>query len=207
MAAPARNCRNQGRRRPARFGDTAAVSEAPSHWVWVDLEMTGLDPATCVILECALVVTDTELVPLGSHEAVLAATDAELAVMAPVVRDMHQKSGLIQRALASRTTVAQAEARLLELVAGLCAPRTAVLCGNSVWQDRRFLERYMPRLLAHLHYRIIDVSSLKVLVKAWRPDGVLDKGEKAHTAMADILGSIAELRHYRQLLFAPGARS
>jgi oligoribonuclease len=180
------------------------TAEALFPWVWVDLEMTGLDPASCVILEAAVVVTDSELRTLGSCEEVLHATETELAVMVPVVREMHTRSGLAERALQSRVTVEQAEARMLALVQGLSAPRTAILCGNSVWQDRRFLERYMPRFLQHLHYRMIDVSSLKVLVKTWRPDGALDKGEKAHTAMADIRASIAELGHYRQLLFGSG---
>ena len=171
-------------------------------WAWVDLEMTGLDPSRCVIIQVALVVTDHDLVEKGSMETEIGASEAQLSVMDDVVRGMHTKSGLIERVRACPVTIAEAEQRLLEELGRHAARGTAVLCGNSVWMDRLFLARYAPRFVDYLHYRMVDVSSLKTLVRAWKPEAVFDKDEKAHTAMADIRESIAELRHYRAVLFA-----
>jgi oligoribonuclease len=170
-------------------------------WVWVDLEMTGLDVTRCVIIQAAVVVTDHHL---GEREAIeldLRASEEELAVMDDFVRAMHTRSGLIEKVRASTVTVPEAEERMLDVVKRHSAPGTAVLCGNSVWMDRLFLARYAPRFVAHLHYRIVDVSSLKTLVRTWKPEAMYEKDEKAHTAMADIRESIAELRHYRAALF------
>jgi oligoribonuclease len=178
-----------------------SMQQPSGPWVWIDLEMTGLDVTRCVIIQAAVVVTGHDLVEKEALELDLCASEAELAVMDDFVRAMHTRSGLLDKVRASRVTVAEAEARMLELVERHSAPGTAVLCGNSVWMDRLFLARFAPRLVAHLHYRIVDVSSLKTLVRAWRPEAMYEKDEKAHTAMADIRESLAELRHYRAQLF------
>jgi oligoribonuclease len=165
--------------------------------------MTGLDVTRCVILQAAVVVTDHDLVEQEALELDLGASDAELAVMDDFVREMHTRSGLLDRVRASRLTVAEAEERMLDVLRRHTQPKTSVLCGNSVWMDRLFLARYAPRFVAWLHYRLVDVSSVKTLMYAWKPETAYAKEDKdkAHTAMADIRESIAELRHYRSALF------
>jgi oligoribonuclease len=170
--------------------------------VWVDLEMTGLDAETCAILEIAVIVTDPQLNELpGHHHAVIHQDESTLAKMAPIAREMHSKSGLTERVRASKVPLAQAETEALAFISKYCAPGEAPLCGNSVHVDRRFLMAYMPKFIDYLHYRIIDVSSLKELVRRWYPD--LPKFPKAetHTALADIRESIGELRYYRRHVF------
>lgn len=171
--------------------------------VWVDLEMTGLDPASCVIVEIATLITDgnLELVAEGP-ELVIRATDEELARMDAVVVEMHQKSGLTERIKASTITLAEAEAQTLAFVASHCQKRSAPLCGNSVWKDKQFLEKYMPGLSAHLHYRLVDVSTIKELVRRWYPPTAsAPRKKELHRAMDDIRESIAELAHYRSRVF------
>ena len=170
--------------------------------VWIDLEMTGLDPGVDVILQAALVVTSSDLEPLTEVAADVHQPDHALARMAPFVREMHTRTGLIQRVQRSRTTLAEAEHLLVQQVNKFC-PAPAVLCGNSVWADRRFIARYMPALDGLLHYRIVDVSSIKVLAQRWYgASAVFEKPEVgAHDAVVDIRNSIAELRHYRRTLF------
>lgn len=172
--------------------------------VWIDLEMTGLDPASHVILQAALVVTNAALEPLAEVGVVVGATDDELARMSPFVREMHTRTGLIERVRASTTGLAQAERLLLDCAAAWC-PAPATLCGNSIWNDRRFIARYMPALDAHLHYRVVDVSSIKVLAQRWYgQEAVFEKpAAGAHDATVDVHQSIAELRHYRATLFRP----
>ena len=136
---------------------------------WLDLEMTGLDAQNDVILQVALIITTSDLVPLEEFVCDIWQPDDALARMTPFVRDMHEKNGLVARVRASRTDLASAEKNLLERVAGWC-PYSAVLCGNSVGQDKRFLDQHMPGLARYLSYRIIDVSSLKLLAKLWYGD-------------------------------------
>ena len=173
--------------------------------VWIDLEMTGLEPERDVIVEIATIVTDGRLdrVELGPDLVVGAAADA-LAGMDDVVRTMHASSGLLEAIARSDRTVRQAEELTLEFVRALVpTPATAPLAGNSVHADRMFLRRYMPELEAHLHYRNVDVSTLKELARRWRPallDAAPKKGEQ-HRALEDITESIAELRFYRDALF------
>lgn len=170
--------------------------------VWVDLEMTGLDPKTCTIIEIAVLVTDPQLNELpGEYHAIIHHEREVLANMAPAVRDMHAKSGLSDRAVESQTTLAEAEAGALAFISKHCGPGESPLCGNSVHVDRRFLHEYMPEFNGYLHYRIVDVSTLKELVRRWYP--ALPKMEKveAHTAMSDIRESIAELKYYREKVF------
>src|SRR5689334_4220068 len=128
--------------------------------------MTGLDPTVDVVLQAAVVITDGDLEPLAQDAVDIGQPETALARMSPFVRDMHTRTGLLDRVRASRLDVAEAERRLLACVTAWC-PAPATLCGNSIWNDRRFIARYMPALDRHLHYRVVDVSSLKVLAQRW----------------------------------------
>jgi oligoribonuclease len=184
----------------ARYGPGMS-DEAPT-LVWVDLEMTGLDDESCGIIEMAVVVTGKDLEPLAELERVVWQPDEVLDRMAPFVRDMHTKNGLLERVRASQTSVADAENDALALLTRHCGFREGILAGNSIHTDRRFLARYMPTFERFLHYRQVDVSTLKVLSRAWYPGAAaFEKEGKDHTALADIRESIAELRHYRKALF------
>ena len=169
---------------------------------WLDLEMTGLSPENDVIVQAALIITNSELHTLEEYCVDIWQPDAALAKMTPFVRDMHEKSGLTERVRASKVELRTAEQRLLERVAGFC-PFPAVLCGNTIGQDKRFIDRHMPGLSAFLSYRTIDVSSLKLLAKTWYgPAAVFDKPkDREHDALFDVRNSIAELSHYRKTLF------
>jgi oligoribonuclease len=155
----------------------AATGTGPNaeNLVWIDLEMTGLDANVDVILQAALVVTSSDLEPLAEAAADIQQPDDALARMTPFVREMHTRTGLIERVRSSQTTLADAERVLVEVVSRF-AVAPAVLCGNSVWADRRFISRYMPALDSLLHYRIIDVSSIKELALRWYgPSAVFEK--------------------------------
>lgn len=170
--------------------------------VWIDLEMTGLDPERCSIIELGLIITGADLTPIAQLERVVWQPDEVLARMDPFVRDMHTRNGLLERVRASKQGQADVEREALTLVAAHCAFREGVLAGNSIYQDRRFLTRHMPQLEGFLHYRQVDVSSLKVLARAWYgPAAEFKKDGKNHTALDDIQASLDELRHYRAQLF------
>lgn len=173
--------------------------------VWIDLEMTGLDPERCAIVEVATVVTDSALDVVAEGPNLVVHQPAEaLAAMDAEVAHMHKRSGLLQRITASEVSLAQAERETLDFVKQHCDPRTAPLCGNSVWKDRHFLARYMPELDRYLHYRVVDVSTVKELVRRWYPGSVeLPKKADKHRALDDIRESIAELRFYRERVFVP----
>ena len=175
--------------------------------VWIDCEMTGLDLGKDALIEVAALVTDPDLNVLGDGvDLVIHADDEALAGMPEVVRDMHEKSGLTEEVRKSVVTLAEAEDRVLEYVASFVKdPRTAPLCGNSIATDRGFLARDMPRLDAHLHYRMIDVSSIKELCRRWYPRVYFGQPAKglAHRALADIRESIRELEYYRRTVFVP----
>ena len=175
--------------------------------IWLDLEMTGLDPDADVILEAAVIVTDGSLhMQVEGPDLVIAAPEAALAAMEPVVAQMHERSGLDAKVRASGVSLAQAEDELLEFIAEqVPGPGTAPLAGNSVHADRMFLRRHMPRLEAHLHYRNVDVSTVKELARRWYPRALQEAPVKVggHRALADIRESIAELRYYRQAIFRP----
>jgi oligoribonuclease len=175
--------------------------------VWVDLEMTGLDPEIDVVLEVAAVVTDSQLTVLEPGiDIVVSQPRTALEAMAEVVRDMHARSGLTEAVLASTTTLEQAEQAVLDLVRRHAPdPRTVPLCGNSIATDRTFITKYMPALDAHLHYRMVDVSSIKELARRWYPKAYHAAPVKqgGHRALADILESIAELAYYRSAVFVP----
>ena len=167
--------------------------------VWVDMEMSGLDPERERILEVAIVVTDAELNVVAEAPVwVVHQPDALLDAMDSWNKGTHGKSGLIDKVRASKFGEAEVEAAIVEFLKPLVAPGTAPLAGNTVHQDRRFMARYMPAFEKYLHYRIVDVSTLKELAKRWRPDvlATLVK-ESKHEALADVHESIAELRHYR----------
>jgi oligoribonuclease len=175
--------------------------------VWMDLEMTGLDPADCVILEVATIVTDADLTVVAEGpDLVVHATEAQLATMVPIVQKMHAKSGLTERVRASAVTIEEAEAQTLAFVKKHCAKKGVhPICGNSIGTDRRFIATYMKKLDRHLSYRAIDVSSVKELAKRWYPKayaGRPDK-QKGHRALADIRESIEELRYWQGSVFAP----
>lgn len=174
--------------------------------VWIDLEMTGLDPSHDEICEIACIVTDGDLNELDEGiSLVVKPSDGPLAAMDDVVVGMHTASGLIDE-IPGGTTVEDAQARVLAYVAGhVPEARKAPLAGSSVYVDRGFLSRYMPDLDAHLHYRLIDVSSVKEITKRWYPRAFFATPEKSgnHRALGDIRDSIAELRYYRAAVFVP----
>jgi oligoribonuclease len=175
--------------------------------VWIDCEMTGLDLSHDLLVEVAVVVTGADLVPVDSGlDLVIKVPDEALDSMIEVVRDMHDKSGLTASVRGSTTTLAQAEDQVLEYVQKhVPEPRTAPLCGNSIATDRGFITRDMPRLDAHLHYRMIDVSSIKELCRRWYPRAYFGQPSKglSHRALVDILESIRELEYYRRAIFVP----
>ncbi|HEY2949589.1 MAG TPA: oligoribonuclease [Micromonosporaceae bacterium] len=175
--------------------------------VWVDCEMTGLDLGKDALIEVAALVTDADLTVLGDGvDVVIHADEAALAGMPEVVREMHERSGLTEQARASSVTLADAEDMIMDyLTAHVPDPRTAPLCGNSIATDRGFIARDMPRLDAHLHYRMVDVSSVKELCRRWYPRVYFGQPAKglAHRALADIQESIRELRFYRRTIFVP----
>ena len=175
--------------------------------VWVDCEMTGLDLGKDVLIEVAALVTDADLKVLGDGvDVVIHADEAALGDMIEVVREMHDKSGLTDEVRASTVTLREAEDLIMKYVTTYVKePRTAPLCGNSIATDRGFLARDMPRLDNHLHYRMIDVSSIKELCRRWYPRAYFGQPAKglAHRALADIRESIRELEYYRRTVFVP----
>jgi oligoribonuclease len=175
--------------------------------VWIDCEMTGLDLQRDALIEIAVLVTDGDLNVLGDGVDVVIHTDEEtLAGMPEVVRVMHAASGLTEAVRASTVSVAEAEQLALAYIREhVPEPRTAPLAGNSISTDRSFLARDMPELDAHLHYRMVDVSSIKELCRRWFPRVFYAKPEKGltHRALADIEESIRELAYYRRTLFVP----
>jgi oligoribonuclease len=174
-----------------------------AYLVWADLEMSGLDPEHCAILEIATIVTDGDLRVVGEGPVLaIHQPDSVLNAMDDWNREHHGSSGLTARVRASTQSLADAERATLAFVRRYCTERSSPLCGNSIHHDRRFLARYMPRLDAYLHYRNIDVSTVKELVRRWYPGGPPPPEKKhAHLALDDIRESIEELRFYRQHIF------
>jgi oligoribonuclease len=175
--------------------------------IWIDCEMTGLDPLTDVLVEIAVIATDAELDPLDDGLDIVIATDPDkLTGMDDVVREMHTTSGLLDAIAAATTSLEAAEDQVLEYVKRVAPERRkAPLCGNTIATDRSFLVRYMPRLDDHLHYRMIDVSTIKELARRWYPRAYYNSPDKTggHRALADILESIKELRYYRSTVMVP----
>jgi oligoribonuclease len=172
------------------------------HLIWIDLEMTGLDPLTDSIIEIGTVVTDSALnVIAEGPEFAIAHPLARLQAMDDWNRTQHTKSGLWQRVLDSHVNLARAEQATLDFLGAHVAAGKSPICGNSICQDRRFLVRLMPQLERYFHYRNLDVSTIKELCRRWAPD--LSAGftkESKHTALSDIRDSIDELRYYRQFM-------
>lgn len=173
--------------------------------VWIDCEMTGLDTSTDALIEVACLVTDSQLNVLGDGVSVIIKPSPEaLDAMGDFVRNMHTTSGLITQ-LGDGMTMAAAEAMLLEYVRTHVPAGKAPLAGNTVGMDKAFLERDMPNLMAHLHYRVVDVSSIKELVRRWYPRVFFQAPAKTggHRALGDIRDSIRELQYYRQTILVP----
>ena len=176
------------------------MAQDSQHLIWIDLEMTGLNPDSDLIIEIATVITDKDLNILAQGP-VLAVhqSDATLAAMDDWNQKHHGQSGLIDRVKASTINEAEAERLTIEFLKQWVPENTSPICGNSIGQDRRFLYRYMPKLEAYFHYRNIDVSTLKELAARWAPE--VKNGfnkESTHQALDDIMESIEELRYYRE---------
>ena len=189
-----------------------ALAAKDDRIVWIDLEMTGLDPDRHVIVEVAALVTDAELNILDEGiDLVIHASDDELAEMDDFVTNMHDSSGLTEQIKASTVTLEEAEETVLEFVEKHCADIRPPLAGNSIATDRTFIRTYMPRLDERLHYRMIDVSTIKELTRRWFPKAYYNQPDKglAHRALADIVESIRELDYYRRAVFTatPGPES
>jgi oligoribonuclease len=168
--------------------------------IWIDLEMTGLDPDNDLIIEIATIITNKDLEILAEGPALaIHQSDAALEAMDEWCTDQHGKSGLTQRVKDSKISAREAESLTLEFLKEYVPERASPMCGNSICQDRRFLVRYMPELEAYFHYRHIDVSTLKELARRWSPSALRGfTKESTHLALDDIRDSIDELRHYRE---------
>ena len=177
--------------------------------VWMDLEMTGLDPGHNVIVEIATLVTDDQLEILAEGpDLVVAAPPGALDLMDDVVRTMHKKSGLLAAIEASEITLDDAGAATLSFIREhVPEPRTVPLCGNSIGTDRRFLAAHLPAVEEYLHYRSVDVSTVKELARRWYPEAYAKAPKKAggHRALDDIRESVSELRYYREAIFRAAA--
>jgi oligoribonuclease len=171
----------------------------PNNLIWIDMEMTGLQPDADRVIEIAMLVTDPQLNVLATGPVlVVHQPDEVLDAMDTWNKSTHAKTGLIERVRASSLTEADAERQALEFVSAHVPANVSPMCGNSICQDRRFLARWMPRLEAHFHYRNLDVSTLKELVRRWKPELKAFSKEGKHEALADILESIEELKFYRK---------
>src|SRR4029079_5568642 len=172
----------------------------PNNLIWIDMEMTGLQPDADRVIEIAMLVTDPQLNVLATGPVlVIHQPDEVLEAMDSWNKSTHAKSGLIERVRASRMNEAEAERQALAFLSANVPASSSPMCGNSICQDRRFLARWMPRLESYFHYRNLDVSTLKELVKRWKPEvlkGFAKEGK--HEALADILESLEELKYYRR---------
>lgn len=181
------------------------MPDASSHLIWIDLEMTGLDPAEHVIIEIASLVTDGELNVIAEGPALAVhCPDEALAAMDEWCTRTHTASGLVDRVRASAIDIGEAERLTLDFVRELVPEGASPLCGNSISHDRRFLRREMPAFDAYLHYRNVDVSTIKELVRRWYPSSMSGPQKReTHRALDDIRESIEELRWYREHVFVP----
>ena len=178
----------------------AGLARSDQNLIWLDCEMTGLDPEVDRLIEIAVIVTGPELEPrIEGPVFAIHQSDAQLDRMDSWNKGTHGRSGLIDKVKASTVSEGEAEQAILEFLARYVPKGTAPICGNSIGQDRRFLVKYMPKLEAFFHYRNVDVSTLKELAKRWRPDICNGfKKQQKHTALADVHESIDELVHYRE---------
>lgn len=177
-------------------------NDQENNLIWIDLEMTGLDINNCYIIEIATIITDSQLNILATGpEIAIFQTDEILNNMDAWCIKTHGESGLTKRISESKISLSLAEQQTLEFIKHWTKPQQSPLCGNSIGQDRKFIEKYMPDLLAHLHYRNIDVSSVKELAKRWYPDLPIFPKKGTHLALDDIKESIAECLYYRNHCF------
>ena len=176
------------------------LKKSDQNLVWLDCEMTGLDPEKERLIEIAIIITGPQLIPrIEGPVLAIYQSDEVLDQMDKWNKGTHGKSGLIDKVKASTVTEADAEAQILAFIAQYVPKSVSPLCGNTISQDRRFLVKYMPKLEAYLHYRNIDVSTFKELAKRWRPEVYnAFKKQQKHTALADVHESIDELEHYRE---------
>lgn len=169
--------------------------------IWLDMEMSGLNPETEAILEVALIVTDNELNIIDQLDSiVINQPDDILSKMDSWNNAVHTKSGLVARVQTSTTAIADAEKVIVDFIKKYAKKGSAPLCGNTIYQDRKFIIKYMPALESFLHYRLIDVSTLKELAKRWYPNMPAFEKHNKHEALADVIESIEELKHYRKHL-------
>jgi oligoribonuclease len=182
---------------------TLSPQNNDSNLIWIDMEMTGLDPDTCVVLEIATIVTDAQLNVLAEGPVLaIHQSDEVLANMNEWCIDVHGKTGLTQRCRDSKISVHDAQAQTIAFLSQWVPAGKSPLCGNTIGQDRRFMVKYMPELEAYCHYRSIDVSTIKELATRWQPDVLKGFNKKGlHLALADIQESIAELQYYRTHVF------
>jgi|APCry1669189241_1035207.scaffolds.fasta_scaffold03711_3 oligoribonuclease len=199
-----------GSKIPISMSEITSIPESKSaapneHLIWVDMEMSGLNPETERILEIAIIVTDAHLNTIATAPVwVVHQDEALLDAMDAWNKGTHGRSGLIEKVKASVMDEASVEAECIAFLKKYIKPGIAPMCGNTIGQDRRFMAKYMPKLEAYFHYRNIDVSTLKELCKRWHPE--LVKGftkNQAHTALADIQESIEELKYYREKFIVP----
>ncbi|CAA2103177.1 oligoribonuclease [Variovorax paradoxus] len=185
---------------PTSPAEVPTLKKSDQNLVWLDCEMSGLDPEKERLLEIAVVVTGPELTPrIDGPVLVIHQSDAVLDAMDAWNKGTHGRSGLIDKVKASTLDEAAAEQQLLEFIAKYIPRSGSPMCGNTIGQDRRFLVKYMPKLEAYFHYRNLDVSTLKELAKRWKPAAYNSfKKQQAHTALADVHESIEELAHYRE---------
>ena len=182
------------------------MAQDPSYLIWIDMEMSGLNPDADRVLEIAIVVTDSQLVTVAEAPVkVVHQADEVLDRMDSWNRSTHKKTGLIDKVKAATQGEAEVEAELVAFLAQYLPENTSPMCGNSICQDRRFLARYMPRLEVFFHYRNLDVSTLKELARRWKPAimaGMTKHGK--HEALADVYESIDELKYYRENFLSLG---
>ncbi len=187
------------------FNKTLEKKETMSKYlIWLDMEMSGLNPETDSILEVAVVVTDNELKIIDQLESIaINQPDSVLSNMDSWNTAAHTKSGLVERVKRSQISVDDAQELVLNFVKKYVKKNTTPLCGNTVYQDRKFIIKYMPKLEDFLHYRLIDVSTIKELAKRWYSNMPVFEKHNKHEALADIIESIEELKHYRKFLMHP----
>jgi oligoribonuclease len=172
----------------------------PERWVWIDLEMTGLNENTCVILQAAMIITDSNLNEIASIDATIWQPEAALLNMVPIVKDMHTKNGLLKKVRSSELSLGEVEQQFMKVLSEHVAFQKGYLAGNSIYMDRNFLRRYMPSIDTYLNYRQIDVSSIKILANEWCKL-TAPKKPSTHTALEDIKQSIEELRFFKTHCF------
>ena len=175
-----------------------------NRFVWIDLEMTGLDPQKNHILEIATIITDDQLnIIAHGPEIIIQQPEEHLQTMEKWVQDTHNKNGLLQKVKESTVSLHDAEQQTYDFIQEHCAKGTALLAGNSVWKDREFLQKYMPKITNFLFYRMVDVSVIKTLVTRWYPKITPHQKSENHRALEDIIASINELKFYREIFFIP----